>query len=136
MKPTPKCPEYYNTDLYKFDKDKNYNQKYLCKKCRIQFTLQSSKKYKYYVSFKCNDRKCNHTFKQIIPTAIDNPSSENLSDKSIFSVHRYNLNKSRVSECAFSLFKRDKISATPKSIVKCEFLKHETKCNLSVYLFL
>lgn len=112
MKPTVKCPECYNTDLYKFGRDKNSNQKYLCKKCRRQFTLQSSKKYllgypkcpvcgkgtylhhryKYHVSFKCNDKKCNHSFKQIIPTAIDDPSSEKLNGKTIFSGHRYNLN--------------------------------------------
>lgn len=112
MKPTVKCPECHNTNLYKFGKDKNSNQKYLCKKCRRQFTLQSSKKYlpgyprcpvcgkgtylhhsyTYHVSFKCNDRKCNHKFKQIIPTAIDNPLYEKLNGKSVFSGHRYNLN--------------------------------------------
>ena len=112
MKPTVKCPECYNTNLYKFGKDKNSNQKYLCKECRRQFTLQSSKKhslgypkcpvcqkgmylhhkYKYHVSFKCNNRKCNHTIKQLIPTAIDDPSSEKLNGKTIFSGHRYNLN--------------------------------------------
>ncbi len=112
MKPTVKCPECYNTDLYKFGKDKNSKQKYLCRRCRRQFTLESIKKYqagypkcpvcgkatylhhkyKCHVSFKCNDRKCNHTFKQIIPTAIDEPSSEKLSGKAIFSGHRYSLN--------------------------------------------
>ncbi len=98
--------------MYKFGKDKNSNQKYLCKECRRQFTLQSSKKhslgypkcpvcqkgmylhhkYKYHASFKCNNRKCNHTIKQLIPTAIDDPSSEKLNGKTIFSGHRYNLN--------------------------------------------
>ncbi|WP_456300101.1 IS1/IS1595 family N-terminal zinc-binding domain-containing protein [Romboutsia maritimum] len=45
LKPTVKCSKYYNTSLYKFGKDKNSNQKYLCKKCRRQFTLQSTKKH-------------------------------------------------------------------------------------------
>lgn len=83
-----KYPQGYNIELYKYGKDKNANKKYLCKKCRIQFTLKSTKKYscnypncpvcskgmyihhkyKYHVSFKCNNRKCNHTIKQLIPT--------------------------------------------------------------------
>lgn len=108
MKPTIKWPKCYNTDLYKFGKDKKSNQKHLCKKCRRQFTLQSTKKYlpryskcpvygkgtylhhkyTYYVIFKCNDRKCNHKFKQIIPTAIDDQSSEKLNGKALFSGHR------------------------------------------------
>ena len=76
MKPTVKCPECYSTELYKFGKDKHSNQKYLCKRCRRQFTSLSVKKlnnpkcpvcgkgmylhhkYKYHVSFKCNNRKC------------------------------------------------------------------------------
>ncbi len=45
MKPMIKCPECYNTNLYKFSKDKNSNKKYLCKKYRRQFILQSSKKH-------------------------------------------------------------------------------------------
>ena len=39
-----KCPECYSTELYKNGKDKKGNQKYLCKKCRRQFTLKSIKK--------------------------------------------------------------------------------------------
>ena len=49
-------------------------------------------KYKYHVSFKCNNKKCNHTIKQLIPTAIDDPSSEKLNGKTVFSGHRFNLN--------------------------------------------
>ncbi|WP_455544231.1 transposase, partial [Intestinibacter sp.] len=45
MKPTVKCPECGSTNLYKYGKDKNSNQKYLCKRCNRQFTEQSSKKY-------------------------------------------------------------------------------------------
>ena len=44
MKPTVKCPECYSTELYKYGKDKYSNQKYLCKRCKRQFTLQSCKK--------------------------------------------------------------------------------------------
>ena len=114
LKPTVKCPECYSTELYKYGKDKHSNQKYLCKRCKRQFTLQSSKKstktkdypkcpvcgrgmylhhaYKYYVSFKCNNRKCNHTLKQLRPIAIDDPSSEKLSGKTTFSGHIFIVN--------------------------------------------
>ena len=110
MKPTVKCPECYSTELYKNGKDKKGNQKYLCKKCRRQFTLKSIKKlnnpkcpacgkgmylhpkYKYHVSFKCNNRQCNHTIKQLIPSVIDDPSSEKLFVKDTFSGHRFSIN--------------------------------------------
>ena len=110
MKPTVKCPECYSTELYKNGKDKKANQKYLCKKCRRQFTLQSIKKlnnpkcpicgkgmylhhkYKYHVSFKCNNRQCNHTLKQLTPSVIDDPSSEKLFGKDTFSGHRFSIN--------------------------------------------
>ena len=110
MKPTVKCPECYSTELYKNGKDKKANQKYLCKKCRRQFTLQSIKKlnnpkcpvcgkgmylhhkYKYHVSFKCNNRQCNHTIKQLTPSVIDDPSSEKLFGKDTFSGHRFSIN--------------------------------------------
>ena len=110
MKPTVKCPECYSTELYKNGKDKKGNQKYLCKKCRRQFTLKSIKKlnnpkcpacgkgmylhhkYKYHVSFKCNNRQCNHTVKQLTSLAIDDPSSEKLFGKDTFSGHRFSIN--------------------------------------------
>ena len=110
LKPTVKCPECYSTELYKFGKDKHSNQKYLCKRCRRQFTSLSVKKlnnpkcpvcgkgmyihhkYKYHVSFKCNNRKCNHTIKQLIPGAIDDPSSQKLFGRDTFSGHRFSVN--------------------------------------------
>lgn len=111
MKPTAKCHECYNPELYKFGRDKHSNQKYLCKRCRRQFTLESKKKYssvklncpvcgkgmylhhkcKYYVRFKCNDRKCNHSIKQLIPIAIDDPLSQKLFGKDIFLGYRFSI---------------------------------------------
>ena len=82
----------------------------MCKKCCRQFTLKSIKKlnnpncpacgkgmylhhkYKYHVSFKCNNRQCNHTIKQLIPSVIDDPSSEKLFVKDTFSGHRFSIN--------------------------------------------
>ena len=82
----------------------------MCKKCRRQFTLKSIKKlnnpkcpacdkgmylhykYKYHVSFKCNNRQCNHTIKQLIPSVIDDSSSEKLFAKDTFSGHRFSIN--------------------------------------------
>ena len=49
-------------------------------------------KYKYHISFKCNNRQCNHTIKQLTPSAIDDPSSENLFGKDTFSGHRFSIN--------------------------------------------
>lgn len=112
MKPTVKCPECYSTELYKYGKDKHSNQKYLCKRCKRQFTHKSGKKnikdypkcpvcgkgmylhhkYKYHVSFKCNDKKCNHTIKQLRPGAIADSSSEQLIGKNTFSSHRFSVN--------------------------------------------
>ena len=73
------------SELYKYGKYKHSNKKHLCERCKIQFTCKSGKKnikdypkclvcgkyiylyhkYKYYVSFKCND-----TIKQLILRAI------------------------------------------------------------------
>ena len=49
-------------------------------------------KYKYHLSFKCNNKKCNHAIKQLIPTDIYNPSSERLLDKTTFTGHRFSIN--------------------------------------------
>ena len=112
MKPTVKCPECYSTELYKYGKDKHSNQKYLCKRCKRQFTQKSGKnnikdypkyhvfgkgmylhnKYKSHVSFKCNDKKCNHTIKQLRPRDIADSSSENIFGKNTFSGYRFSIN--------------------------------------------
>lgn len=114
MKPKIKCPECCCTDFSKYGKDKYGNQKYQCKRCYKQFTLEKTKKfnngypkcpvcgngmyihhtYKNHIEFKCNSRKCNHTIKQVIPESIDKPSSEKLNQKDlkkIFSGFRFNL---------------------------------------------
>lgn len=49
-------------------------------------------KYKYHLSFKCNNKKCNHTIKQLILASIDNPSSEKLFVKTTFTGYRLSIN--------------------------------------------
>ena len=49
-------------------------------------------KYKYHISFKCNDKKYNHTIKQLRPGAIADSLSENLFGKNTFSDHRFSIN--------------------------------------------
>lgn len=49
-------------------------------------------KYKYHVSFKYNDKKCNHTIKQLRPGAIADSSSENIFGKNTFWGHRFSIN--------------------------------------------
>ena len=39
-----KCPKCYSAEIYKYGKIKHFNQKYLCKRCKIQFILHSCKK--------------------------------------------------------------------------------------------
>ena len=108
-----KCPRYNSDKLYKFGLNKQANQKYQCKQCKRQFSLGDGDgrpklnnpkcpacgkgmylhhKYKYHVSFKCNNRQCNHTIKQLIPSVIDDPSSEKLFVKDTFSGHRFSIN--------------------------------------------
>lgn len=117
MKPYIKCPDCFCTDFWKYGKDRYGNQKYMCKSCFKQYTLEVSTKtreskngypkcpvcgngmylhhkYKNHVSFKCNSRKCNHTIKRIIPESIEDPSSEKLRRRNlrkIFSGYRFNL---------------------------------------------
>lgn len=74
------CPDCFSKNLYKYGKDKTGKQKYQCKNCQRQFTLNSSTKpkldypkchicgagtflhhdYEHYSRFKCNSKKCNH----------------------------------------------------------------------------
>lgn len=112
MKPITKCPHCYSTELYKYGKDKHSNQKYLCKSCKRQFTLETSRKnernypkcpicnrgmylhhkYKYHVAFKCNDKKCNHSLKQSTSVYIEDSSSSHLTGKTDFLGHRFSQN--------------------------------------------
>lgn len=117
LKPHIKCPDCFCTDFWKYGKDRYGNQKYMCKSCFKQYTLEISTKtresksgypkcpvcgngmylhhkYKNHVSFKCNSKKCNHTIKRIIPESIEDPSSEKLRRRNlrkIFSGYRFNL---------------------------------------------
>ena len=94
-----KCPRCHSDQLYKFDLDKQANQKYQCKNCKRQFApnyisnrvAKSYPKcpkcskatylhhtYKYYNRYKCGNRKCNHIIVQHHNLNINNASSQNI----------------------------------------------------------
>lgn len=83
------CPRCFSKNIYKFSKDKNSFQRYKCKDCSRQFTLEKTishrkrlyppcpicnhasfiwHRYTSYIHFKCGNKKCNHSFK--LPTRI------------------------------------------------------------------
>lgn len=96
------CPRCNSKNLYKYGfqvVDDSRYQKYQCKDCKRQFAPDAPtntyvkrnypncplcKKgtflhhdYRYYSNFRCNDKKCNHSFKVAKPGNID-PTSSNL----------------------------------------------------------
>lgn len=97
----PKCN--HNQRFYKYGKDKNGFQKYLCRECNHQFTMEKPSKskknkyppcvkcgkatflhhdYAYYSNYRCGDKKCNHSMfypKQtvILPSSVSNLFGKN-----------------------------------------------------------
>lgn len=105
------CPRCQSFNLYKFGKDVNGFQKYLCRNCNHQFSTGSKSRvyldskyfkcprcnkamflhhqYQYYTDFRC--RSCGHSVKQPKPFPISDPSSALLFGKSSFSGMRFPL---------------------------------------------
>ncbi|KGG79396.1 integrase, partial [Caloranaerobacter azorensis H53214] len=103
------CPRCFSNELYRFGKDKNGYQKYQCKICKRQFIPDAKPRklkgyprcpkcgkgtfihhnYKYYVQFRCNDKKCNHSFYQVKPKFINSTSSKSILGKTDFSKIRF-----------------------------------------------
>ncbi|AEB74793.1 ISCb1g3, transposase [Clostridium botulinum BKT015925] len=105
------CPRCYSHKLYKFGKDKEGNQKYQCKECKRQFAPSATPKerqlkdyprcpvcnkgtfihhnYSNYINYRCNDKKCNHSFFVAKPTAIDPSSNTTIQGKLNFKGMRF-----------------------------------------------
>ena len=79
------CPHCFSDSIYRYGKDKHGHQKYICRKCNHQFTLEPNQtrtskkgypkcpvcgrntfawhKYDSYIHFKCNSKKSGHSIK-------------------------------------------------------------------------
>lgn len=106
----PKCNN--NHSFYRYGKDSDGYQKYLCRKCHHQFapehpkTFEANRRkyppcpvcgkasflhhdYENYSNYRCSDRKCNHSFFEWKSTAISAPSMSELFGKHNFKRMRY-----------------------------------------------
>ncbi|QCX33330.1 IS6 family transposase [Caloramator sp. E03] len=109
------CPRCHSQNLYRFGKDKAGNQKYQCKDCRRQFTLEDYKgkknrvlrgyprcpvcgsgtylhhDYEYYSHYTCNSKKCGHSIYVAKPINIPSASCELIKGKTDFKRMRFPL---------------------------------------------
>ena len=107
----PKCNN--NHSFYRYGKDKDGYQKYLCRNCHHQFAPERPRAegancqrkyppcpvcgkasflhhdYQHYSNYRCCDKKCNHSFFVWKATAITNPSMSQLFGKHDFKRMRY-----------------------------------------------
>ena len=109
----PKCNNHQN--FYRYGKDKNGNQKYLCRVCGHPFVPDSHAAgkpgrprvrpyptcpvcgkamflhhdHKYYSNYQCCDKKCGHSIFVPKPAAVTAPSMSKLSGKTDFKRMRY-----------------------------------------------
>jgi len=109
---TQKCPKCNSHLLYKYGKDKFGNQKYQCRICNAQFAPDNPNKrterkypscpvcgkasflhhdFLHYSNYRCGDKKCNHSFFVIKPTAKLPPSMSNILGKSDFKRMRHSI---------------------------------------------
>ncbi len=107
----PRCNN--NHSFYRYGRDKDGYQKYLCRKCYHQFAPERPRAkrancrrkyppcpvcgkasflhhdYEHYSNYRCCDKKCNHSFFVYKPTAITSPSMSKLFGKHDFKRMRY-----------------------------------------------
>lgn len=104
----PKCNNIHN--FYRYGKDSDGLQKYLCRKCNHQFVPSKPSKitqrkypdcpvcgkysflhhdYEHYSNYRCSDKKCNHSFFVPKSNAFSSTSISKLFGKSDFSRMRY-----------------------------------------------
>lgn len=106
-----RCPKCNNShSFYRYGKDKDGFQKYLCRICNHQFTPDKPKSvlvpkypacprcgkatflhhdFDYYSNFRCGDKICNHSLFVPKATAISSPSMSSLFGKSDFKRMRF-----------------------------------------------
>ena len=106
-----RCPKCNNShSFYRYGKDKDGFQKYLCRICNHQFTPDKPKSvlvpkypacprcgkatflhhdFDYYSNFRCGDKICNHSLFVPKTTAISSPSMSSLFGKSDFKRMRF-----------------------------------------------
>ena len=106
-----RCPKCNNShSFYRYGKDKDGFQKYLCRICNHQFTPDKPKSvlvpkypacprcgkatflhhdFDYYSNFRCGDKNCNHSLFIPKATAISSPSMSKLFGKSDFKRMRF-----------------------------------------------
>lgn len=110
---TVKCPKCNHNHLYRYGKDPDGYQKYLCRDCHHQFAPERPRAeganclrnyprcpvcgkasflhhdYENYSNFRCGDKKCYHSFVVWKNTAINSPSMSQLFGKHNFKRMRY-----------------------------------------------
>ena len=104
----PRCNN--NHSFYRYGRDKDGYQKYLCRKCYHQFAPERPRAkrancrrkyppcpvcgkasflhhdYEHYSNYRCCDKKCNHSFFVYKPTAITSPSMSSFLENMILNV--------------------------------------------------
>ena len=107
----PKCNN--NHSFYRYGKDSNGYQKYLCRNCHHQFAPERPRSegancrrkhppcpvcgkasflhhdYEHYSNYRCTDKKCNHSFFVWKSAAVTSPSMSTLFGKHNFKRMRY-----------------------------------------------
>ncbi|MBV1758231.1 MAG: IS6 family transposase, partial [Dethiosulfatibacter sp.] len=106
----PKCNNYHS--FYRYGKDRHGYQKYLCRNCNHQFAPDNPSSntlterhypscpmcskatflhhdYEHYSNFRCCDKKCNHSFFVVKPSAVLPASASKLTGKNDFKRMRY-----------------------------------------------
>ena len=124
----PKCNN--NQNFYKYGKDPDGYQKYLCRKCNHQFAPERPKTegsqtgqrlyppcpmcgkssflhhdYEYYSNYRCCDKQCNHSFFACKGNAIVPPSMSGLFGKTDFKRMRHPVQLIVTALCMFYLGK-------------------------------
>ena len=106
------CPDCFSKDLHKYAKNRTGKQKYRCKNCLRQFTLNSNTKpklnypkcpicdagtflhhdYEHYCRFKCNSKKCNHIHAVLKKSIFYESLTNEINSKLHFKRLRTNIN--------------------------------------------